>query len=129
MTHCSQSSIHEDVTEEELENITETEAANTETPNSSPSVGCGKTVPNTNPGKAKYKKQKNPSGDENDDDCTDDNRDSKRQKTEAASLFYSEEKRKFACPYRKHSPHKYRASNRKWRSCALTPLDSVARVK
>ncbi|KAF7870262.1 hypothetical protein EAF04_004010 [Stromatinia cepivora] len=35
--------------------------------------------------------------------------------------------RKFACPYRKHDAKKYCVQN--WRSCALTPLDSVARVK
>ncbi|KAJ8067322.1 hypothetical protein OCU04_004675 [Sclerotinia nivalis] len=35
--------------------------------------------------------------------------------------------RKFACPYRKYDAKKYCVQN--WRSCALTPLDSVARVK
>ncbi|CAD6444602.1 f8c9ece0-bf87-47e0-874a-78644042707a [Sclerotinia trifoliorum] len=35
--------------------------------------------------------------------------------------------KKFACPYRKHDAKKYCIQN--WRSCALTPLDSVARVK
>jgi hypothetical protein len=34
---------------------------------------------------------------------------------------------KFACPYRKHDPRKY--TIRSWRVCALTPLDSVSRVK
>ncbi|KAH7346163.1 hypothetical protein BKA65DRAFT_272413 [Rhexocercosporidium sp. MPI-PUGE-AT-0058] len=37
--------------------------------------------------------------------------------------------RKFACPYRINQPQKYRSSNRDWRSCALTPLENVARVK
>ena len=34
---------------------------------------------------------------------------------------------KFACPYRKRDPRKYCIKN--WRSCALTPQESVARVK
>jgi hypothetical protein len=33
----------------------------------------------------------------------------------------------FACPYRKHDPRKYCVSN--WRSCALNPQKTVARVK
>ncbi|KAE9364895.1 hypothetical protein N431DRAFT_282195, partial [Stipitochalara longipes BDJ] len=33
----------------------------------------------------------------------------------------------FACPYRKHNPRKYCVT--KWRSCALSPLKTVARVK
>jgi hypothetical protein len=33
----------------------------------------------------------------------------------------------FACPYRKRDPRKY--SVRDWRSCALTPLHTIARVK
>jgi hypothetical protein len=35
----------------------------------------------------------------------------------------------FACPYRKHNPRKYCHSTRKWRSCALSPLDNISRVK
>jgi hypothetical protein len=38
------------------------------------------------------------------------------------------EQSKFSCPYRKYSPRKYSVANN-WRSCALTPLESVARVK
>lgn len=38
-----------------------------------------------------------------------------------------EKSTKFACPYRKRDPRKYCVRN--WRSCALTPLDNVARVK
>ena len=34
---------------------------------------------------------------------------------------------KFACPYRKHDPQKYCARN--WRSCALSPWATVARLK
>jgi hypothetical protein len=33
----------------------------------------------------------------------------------------------FACPYRKHNPRKY--SITEWRTCALTPHNSIARVK
>jgi hypothetical protein len=35
---------------------------------------------------------------------------------------------KFACPYRKHNPRKYCVSGG-WRPCALTPLETIARVK
>jgi hypothetical protein len=35
---------------------------------------------------------------------------------------------KFACPYRKSNPRKYCIQGI-WRSCALTPLESIARVK
>jgi hypothetical protein len=38
------------------------------------------------------------------------------------------EQSKFSCPYRKYSPRKYSVASN-WRSCALTPLESVARVK
>ena len=34
---------------------------------------------------------------------------------------------KFACPYRKRDPRKYCVQS--WRTCALTALDTVARVK
>ncbi|PMD47741.1 hypothetical protein L207DRAFT_576502 [Hyaloscypha variabilis F] len=34
---------------------------------------------------------------------------------------------KFACPYRKRDPRKYCIQH--WRSCALTPLETIARVK
>lgn len=33
----------------------------------------------------------------------------------------------FACPYRKHNPRKYNVSE--WRPCALTPHNTIARVK
>jgi hypothetical protein len=35
---------------------------------------------------------------------------------------------KFACPYRKHNPRKYCVTGG-WRPCALTPLETIARVK
>jgi hypothetical protein len=35
---------------------------------------------------------------------------------------------KFACPYRKHNPWKYCVSGG-WRPCALTPLETIARVE
>jgi hypothetical protein len=34
---------------------------------------------------------------------------------------------KFACPYRKRNPRKYCVTD--WRSCTLTPLDTIARLK
>jgi hypothetical protein len=37
------------------------------------------------------------------------------------------DKPKYACPYRKRDPRKYCLQH--WRACALTPQDSVARVK
>ncbi|PMD41919.1 hypothetical protein L207DRAFT_426360, partial [Hyaloscypha variabilis F] len=36
---------------------------------------------------------------------------------------------KFSCPYRKHRPRIYNHLDRRWRSCALTPFSTIARVK
>lgn len=38
-----------------------------------------------------------------------------------------ENRKRFACPYRKHNPKKYTHYN--WRSCALSGFGSTARVK
>jgi hypothetical protein len=54
-------------------------------------------------------------------------RDQKRPRTLSNESQDPEHAVKFACPYRKHNPIKYGVS--KWRSCALTPLETVARVK
>lgn len=57
-----------------------------------------------------------------------DNDENRSKKPKMTSLPSNEkENRKFACPYRKHDPRKY--SIQHWRSCALTPLETVARVK
>ncbi|KAF4614326.1 hypothetical protein G7Y89_g15411 [Cudoniella acicularis] len=62
----------------------------------------------------------------NDDDS---GRDIKRQKIGQSSSPVIQEGPMFACPYRKHNPRKYRHTTRKWRSCALTPLKDISRVK
>lgn len=61
------------------------------------------------------------------DDDNDDQRPPKRPRTSSTPLDIFNSGTKFACPYRKYDPRKYCVRN--WRSCALTPLDSVARVK
>lgn len=53
--------------------------------------------------------------------------DPKRNKRGKSQLKDRDDSAKFACPYRKHNPQKYCLLE--WRLCALTPLDSVARVK
>jgi hypothetical protein len=57
----------------------------------------------------------------------DNDRPSKRKEKEPASRRSSEVPVRFACPYRKHNPKKY--SVQIWRTCALTPQTTVARVK
>jgi hypothetical protein len=60
----------------------------------------------------------------------DDDEEGENSKRSNQGLFPADEARRrndFACPYRKHDPRKYSVSN--WRSCALTPLATVARVK
>ena len=68
---------------------------------------------------------------EHDDDKNpdeDNNRDPKRPKKTKSQLGDRYDSvMKFACPYRKYNPQKYCIRN--WRLCALTPLDSVSRVK
>jgi len=73
----------------------------------------------------KRQRDKDEGGDEFDGDGK---QDTKRPKIDAP-LNVSNEKGKFACPYRKHDPRKYCHQVRCWRSCALTPLDTIARVK
>lgn len=75
------------------------------------------------------RKRKRQSQDGNDDDDYDESgdRNPKRPKNLSANSPAKSDARKFACPYRKHDARKYCV--RSWRSCALTPLDTVARVK
>jgi hypothetical protein len=56
-----------------------------------------------------------------------DGRGPKRLRTTPSASEFSETGLKFACPYRKHDPRKYGMPN--WGPCALTPLQTVARVK
>ncbi|KAN0110859.1 hypothetical protein V8E51_007246 [Hyaloscypha variabilis] len=55
-----------------------------------------------------------------------DTRAHKRLRGTPSVLEFSEAS-KFACPFRKHDPRKYGVPN--WGPCALTPLQTVARVK
>jgi hypothetical protein len=57
----------------------------------------------------------------------DDSTNSKQPRTLLSPLHNQEDNSKFACPYRKRNPRKYCV--RDWRTCALTPLETVARVK
>jgi hypothetical protein len=61
------------------------------------------------------------------DDENNDGRNPKQPRTLSYMPQDAEEGSKFACPFRKNNPGKY--SVREWRSCALTPLETVARVK
>ncbi|KAF8858161.1 hypothetical protein BDZ45DRAFT_743595 [Acephala macrosclerotiorum] len=51
----------------------------------------------------------------------------KRPRTYLSPPQNQDDNTKFACPYRKRDPRKYCLQN--WRPCALTPLETVARVK
>ncbi|PMD34500.1 hypothetical protein L207DRAFT_638973 [Hyaloscypha variabilis F] len=67
---------------------------------------------------------------EEDDDQEQNNReerDPKRPRTLLSPPRNPDDSTKFACPYRKRDPRKYCVKH--WRSCALTPQDTVARVK
>jgi hypothetical protein len=58
----------------------------------------------------------------------DDDREFKRLKaTPSVPEVSAEIPSRFACPYRKHDSRKYCLPH--WRSCTLTPLQTVARVK
>ena len=68
--------------------------------------------------------------DDDDQQPEEENRDShKRRNTSTSPKGTTDEKKKFACPYRKHNPQRYNHHSLKWRTCALTPLQTVARVK
>lgn len=51
----------------------------------------------------------------------------KRPRTLLSPPQNQDDSSKFACPYRKRDPRKYCVQH--WRSCALTPLETLARVK
>ncbi|KAK0120331.1 hypothetical protein ONS95_011737 [Cadophora gregata] len=74
-------------------------------------------------------KQKRKSNDGDDDKGDNGKRQSKRSKGFLSPPDDTTDRLKFACPYRKNQPHKYKSRHRQWRSCALTPLENVARVK
>lgn len=54
---------------------------------------------------------------------------SRRQRTNFNPLVNPSQSTGFGCPYRKHNPRKYNHEDREWRSCALSPLSDVSRVK
>ena len=64
---------------------------------------------------------------EGQDQSRDDSTNPKQPRTLLSSPRNQEDNSKFACPYRKRNPRRYCV--RDWRSCALTPLETVARVK
>jgi hypothetical protein len=74
--------------------------------------------------------QKRERKDDEDENSEDNNgRNPKRPKVDSSPPNGADERTKFACPYRKHDRRKYCHQTRHWRSCALTPLDTIARVK
>ena len=100
------------------------------TPNSgssSVSPNNGETGNEPNKDNAGQKRQRH--NDEGDEDFDGDGkRDPKHPRIESPPDV-SQEKRRFACPYRKHDPRTYCHRIRCWRPCALTPLETIARVK
>jgi hypothetical protein len=64
---------------------------------------------------------------DNDEQSGGDERNPKRPRTLLSPPVSQDDSSKFACPYRKRDPRKYCVQH--WRPCALTPLESVARVK
>lgn len=57
----------------------------------------------------------------------DEQENAKRRNISPSSGYESHIYPKFACPYRKHDPRKYNITD--WRTCALTPQSTIARVK
>jgi hypothetical protein len=76
----------------------------------------------------KHKRARDDNGGHRPDE--DENEDPKRPRHASACPEGGEDsQQKFACPYRKHNPRKYSHCGRRWRSCALTPFSTIARVK
>jgi hypothetical protein len=71
----------------------------------------------------KYKRD----GQDDQDQNNGDGRNPKRPRTLLSPPRSQDDSAKFACPYRKRDSRKYCIQH--WRSCALTPLETVARVK
>jgi hypothetical protein len=91
------------------------------------SISQGKDKTTSIPSHQTQKRQRD--NDEDEEEYNeDDKRDPKRQKI-VLKPDTTLEKRQFACPYRKHDPRTYCHRVRCWRSCALTPLETIARVK
>jgi hypothetical protein len=64
----------------------------------------------------------------NSDDNGGSDREPKRRRKFLSPPAVADDRNKFVCPYRKSNPRKYRSTNKQWRSCALTPLENIARV-
>lgn len=66
---------------------------------------------------------------EDDEDFSDENdrRNPKRPRKAMSMLATILGNKRFACPYRKHDPELYNVQH--WRSCALTSLENISRVK
>lgn len=67
--------------------------------------------------------------DGDDESKEDDGRDPKRPRKTMSPTESPGRLTNFACPYRKHDPHKYNHGTRRWRTCALTSFDIIARLK
>jgi hypothetical protein len=66
-------------------------------------------------------------GEDDEDQENREGRNPKRPRTFCSPPRNQDDDAKYACPYRKRNPRKYCVQT--WRSCALTPLESIARVK
>jgi hypothetical protein len=86
-------------------------------------------ISSSNSQNSKYRKGKQKRMPDDDDEDHKDGNTPKRQKKLLSLPISLDDRSKFACPYRKNNPLKYRSNNKTWRSCALTPLEKIARVK
>jgi len=83
-------------------------------------------LPNQSPTNSTLKRREREDEDDQDQNTGED-RSPKRPRKSLSPPKSQDNSTRFACPYRKRDPRKYCVQN--WRSCALTPLDNVARVK
>lgn len=79
--------------------------------------------------KRSHENRHNEQGQEDDDDEDDGEKEPKRSRKGRPSSVGDEQDSSFACPFRKHDPRKYSVQNSKWKICALTSHQNVARVK
>ena len=88
---------------------------------------CDPGLLSSNPSSSRSSKRPRDSEDE-DGPAENDQRGSKRPRDPPPSPDINEPVLEFACPFRKHNPRKYCIKNKDWKTCALTPHHTVARV-
>jgi hypothetical protein len=77
---------------------------------------------------AEHHKRKEYNKEDNEDISDGDDRKNPKRPRKAISMLATMlDDKRFACPYRKHDPKHYSVQH--WRSCALTSLENISRVK